>query len=63
MSTELEWHSLASGPKDGTRVLLSSGNKMADGFYNPEYRVWVWPYVLIEPRYWAQLPEIDEVYP
>lgn len=49
---------ISTAPKDGTTILLVSKSKKR--FASGEWikGVWVWPYVNMEPAYWARLPEV-----
>ena len=50
-----EWQTMETAPKDGSRILLATpSGKIADGFWSLEYRVWSWPYVMVEPTHWTR---------
>ncbi len=50
-----EWQTMETAPKDGSRILLvTPSGKIADGFWSLEYRVWSWPYVMVEPTHWTR---------
>lgn len=51
------WQPIATAPKDGTFVLLASPRgRIADGNWG-NYKVWSWPYVMVEPTHWMPLPD------
>ena len=51
------WQPIATAPMDGTRLLLCSNHRrrIADGEFG-NYKVWSWPYVMVEPTHWMPLP-------
>ncbi len=55
-----EWLPIETAPKSLKSILLSSGEKVADGYWGAECNkgkgAWVWPYVRSEPTNWMPLP-------
>jgi hypothetical protein len=51
------WRDIATAPKDGLRVLLATpSGKIADGYWSLHYKVWSWPYVMVNPTHWMPAP-------
>lgn len=51
------WQPIETAPKDGSFILLSTPKgRIADGFWSLHYKVWSWPYVMVEPTHWTPLP-------
>lgn len=51
------WRDIATAPKDGMRVLLATpSGKIADGYWSLHYKVWSWPYVMVNPTHWMPAP-------
>lgn len=54
-----DWQPIETAPKDGTRLLLATPTgKLADGVWSTRYKVWSWPYVMVEPTHWMPAPPI-----
>lgn len=52
------WQPIETAPKDGSRILLATpSGKVSDGMWSTQYRVWSWPYVMVEPTHWMLAPE------
>jgi hypothetical protein len=52
-----EWQPIDTAPKDGRRLLLATPRgKMADGNWEKTYKVWSWPYVMVNPTHWMPAP-------
>ena len=52
------WRDIATAPKDGRQVLLATpSGRIADGYWSLHYKVWSWPYVLVNPTHWMPAPE------
>jgi len=52
------WQPIETAPKDGSRILLATPTgKISDGMWSLQYRVWSWPYVMVEPTHWMPAPE------
>ena len=52
------WQPIETAPKDGSRILLATpSGKVSDGMWSTQYRVWSWPYVMVEPTHWMPAPE------
>ena len=51
------WRDIATAPKDGRQVLLATpSGRIADGYWSLHYKVWSWPYVLVNPTHWMPTP-------
>ena len=52
-----EWQPIETAPKDGSFILLATPKgRIADGSWSLVYKVWSWPYVMVEPTHWMPLP-------
>ncbi len=52
------WQPIETAPKDGSRILLATPTgKISGGMWSLQYRVWSWPYVMVEPTHWMPIPE------
>ena len=57
LKADNEWQPIETAPKDGSFILLATPKCLiADGFWSLVYRVWSWPYVMVEPTHWMPLP-------
>lgn len=55
------WKPISTAPMDGTQILLCTPTgKIADGMFSQRYKVWSWPYVMVDPTHWMQRPELPE---
>ena len=55
------WKPISTAPMDGTQVLLCTlTGKIADGMFSQKYKLWSWPYVMVNPTHWMQRPELPE---
>ena len=51
------WQPIETAPKDGSSILLATPKgRIADGFWGLHYKVWSWPYIMVEPTHWMPLP-------
>ncbi len=52
------WQPIDTAPRDGAWVLLATpSGKIASGCFHPRYKVWSWPYVMVEPTHWMPMPD------
>jgi hypothetical protein len=51
-----EWQPIETAPKDGTVIILFGRGRIADGSFG-HYKVWAWPYILINPTHWKPYPK------
>ena len=54
-----QWMPIETAPKDGTSLMLKApSGRIADGVFDLKYKVWAWPYVMVEPTHWVPLAGI-----
>lgn len=52
----VQWQPIETAPRDGTVILLADmRGRVANGEFG-NYKVWSWPYVMVEPTHWMPLP-------
>lgn len=54
------WQPIETAPRDGTVILLADmRGRVANGEFG-NYKVWSWPYVMVEPTHWMPLLQPPE---